>query len=118
MNLGWPSYLIHGTNKPAGVGLRASHGCIRMYPEDIASLFDLIPVGTRVTVVNQPLLYRWHGDSLYVQSYPLLEEQRRDGAGARRAAITRPSTPGSRTGCGSRSSRTAARSTGRSPARS
>jgi L,D-transpeptidase ErfK/SrfK len=74
MNLGWASYLIHGTNKPAGVGLRASHGCIRMYPEDIETVFDLIPVGTRVTVVNQPLLYRWHGDSLYVQSYPPHEE--------------------------------------------
>jgi L,D-transpeptidase ErfK/SrfK len=74
MNLGWSSYLIHGTNKPAGVGLRASHGCIRMYPEDIASIFDRIPVGTKVTVVNQPVLYRWQGDSLYVQSYPLHEE--------------------------------------------
>jgi len=79
MNLGWPSYLIHGTNKPAGVGLRASHGCIRMYPEDIAAVFDRIPVGTRVTVVNQPLVYRWHGDSLYVQSYPLHEEMREAG---------------------------------------
>ena len=74
MNLGWPSYLIHGTNKPAGVGLRASHGCIRMYPEDIGVLFDLVPVGTKVTVVNQPLVYRWSGDSLYVQSYPPHEE--------------------------------------------
>jgi L,D-transpeptidase ErfK/SrfK len=72
--LGWPSYLIHGTNKPAGVGLRASHGCIRMYPEDIEQLFDRVPLGTRVTVVHQPLLYRWHGDSLYVQSYPPHEE--------------------------------------------
>ncbi len=80
MNLGWPSYLIHGTNKPAGVGLRASHGCIRMYPEDIASIFDGIPVGTKVTVVNQPLLYRWQGDSLYVQSYtPHLEDGRGRG---------------------------------------
>ena len=55
MNLGWPSYLMHGTNKPAGVGMRASHGCIRLYPEDIATLFETIPVGTKVTVVNQPL---------------------------------------------------------------
>jgi len=76
MNLGWDSYLIHGTNKPAGVGLRASHGCIRMYPEDIEVLFERVAVGTRVTVVNQPLLQRWHGDTLYVQSYPLHEEQR------------------------------------------
>jgi L,D-transpeptidase ErfK/SrfK len=74
MNLGWTSYLIHGTNKPAGVGLRASHGCIRMYPEDIAAVFDRIPVGTKVTVVNQPLVYRWHGDSLFVQAYPPHEE--------------------------------------------
>ncbi len=74
MNLGWPSYLIHGTNKPAGVGLRASHGCIRMYPEDIELLFDRVAIGTQVTVVNQPIVYRWQGDSLYVQSYPPHEE--------------------------------------------
>ena len=83
MNLGWQSYLIHGTNKPAGVGLRASHGCIRMYPEDIASIFDRIPVGTKVTVVNQPLLHRWQGGNLYVQSYPTHEDSREAGeAGA------------------------------------
>ncbi len=74
MNLGWPSYLIHGTNKPAGVGLRASHGCIRMYPEDVLVLFDRVPVGTKVTVVNQPIVYRWQGDALYVQAYPPHEE--------------------------------------------
>ena len=54
MNLGWPSYLMHGTNKPAGVGMRASHGCIRLYPEDVATIFPMLPVGTKVTVVNQP----------------------------------------------------------------
>ena len=45
--LGWPTYMIHGTNKPAGVGLRSSHGCIRLYPEDIAQLFELAPIGTQ-----------------------------------------------------------------------
>jgi L,D-transpeptidase ErfK/SrfK len=79
MNLGWPSYLIHGTNKPAGVGLRASHGCIRMYPEDIASVFDRIAVGTKVTVVNQPMLHRWQDGNLYVQSYPTHEDSREAG---------------------------------------
>jgi L,D-transpeptidase ErfK/SrfK len=74
MNLGWQSYLIHGTNKPPGVGMRASHGCIRLYPEDIAALFPMIAVGTKVTVVNQPLLYRWQGNTLYVQSYPPVVE--------------------------------------------
>lgn len=72
--LDWPSYLIHGTNQPYGVGLRASHGCIRLYPEDIAQLFDKIPVGTKVTVVNQPVVYGYRGDVLYVQSYPELED--------------------------------------------
>jgi L,D-transpeptidase ErfK/SrfK len=71
MNLGWPSYLIHGTNKPPGVGMRASHGCIRLYPEDIESLFGEVAVGTKVTVVNQPLLAAWQGGSLYVQSFPV-----------------------------------------------
>jgi L,D-transpeptidase ErfK/SrfK len=74
MNLGWPSYLMHGTNKPAGVGMRASHGCIRLYPEDIATLFAALPVGTKVTVVNQPLVYRVQDGALYVQSFPPHEE--------------------------------------------
>jgi L,D-transpeptidase ErfK/SrfK len=71
MNLGWPSYLMHGTNKPPGVGMRASHGCIRLYPEDIESLFGKVAVGTKVTVVNQPLLAAWQGGDVYVQSFPV-----------------------------------------------
>lgn len=80
MNLGWPSYLIHGTNKPAGVGLRASHGCIRLYPEDISALYDKIPLGTKVRVLNQSVAWRWHHDRLYVQAYPPLEEDQATGA--------------------------------------
>ena len=71
MNLGWPSYLMHGTNKPPGVGMRASHGCIRLYPEDIESLFGKVAIGTKVTVVNQSLLAAWQDGSLYVQSFPV-----------------------------------------------
>ena len=58
--LGWPTYMIHGTNKPAGVGLRSSHGCIRLYPEDIVQLFEIAPIGTQVRVVNQPFVFGWH----------------------------------------------------------
>jgi L,D-transpeptidase ErfK/SrfK len=76
--LGWPSYLIHGTNKPYGVGMRSSHGCIRLYPEDIAVFFDLIPIGTKVTVVNQPYLFGWRDGTLYVQAYAVLEDDSRD----------------------------------------
>jgi L,D-transpeptidase ErfK/SrfK len=72
--LGWPTYLIHGTNKPYGVGRRLSRGCIRMYPEDIESLFPRIPVGTPVTVVDQPIKLGWHEGELYVEAHPDLEQ--------------------------------------------
>jgi L,D-transpeptidase ErfK/SrfK len=49
-------YLIHGTNKPASIGLRATNGCIRLYPEDIERLFRKTPVNTPVTIVSQPYL--------------------------------------------------------------
>jgi L,D-transpeptidase ErfK/SrfK len=78
MTLGWPSYLIHGTNKPYGVGMRSSHGCIRFYPEDIEQLFGEIPVGTKVTVVNQPLVLGWHRDAMYLQAFPVLEDDTRE----------------------------------------
>jgi L,D-transpeptidase ErfK/SrfK len=74
MNLGWPSYLVHGTNKPYGVGMRSSHGCIRFYPEDIALLFDQIPVRAPVHVVNQSLLMGWRDGALYVQALPVMED--------------------------------------------
>ncbi len=76
--LGWPSYLIHGTNKPYGVGLRSSHGCIRLYPEDIEKIFALVPDGMSVRVVNQPFLFGWHDGRLYLQAYTVLEDDPRD----------------------------------------
>lgn len=75
MNLGWPGYLIHGTNKPYGVGMRSSHGCLRFYPEDIAVLFKDMVIGTKVHVVNQRLTYGWHDGKLYVQVMPPSEEE-------------------------------------------
>ena len=76
--LGWPSYLIHGTNKPYGVGMRSSHGCIRLYPEDIARFFDSVPVGTQVRVVNQPYVLGWQHERLLVQAYGPLSDDKRD----------------------------------------
>ncbi|MGQ4877665.1 L,D-transpeptidase family protein [Billgrantia sp. LNSP4103-1] len=70
-----PGYLIHGTNKPDGIGMRASRGCIRMFPEDVASLFERVPVGTQVHLINQPIKAGWDGDMPYVQVYEPLEEQ-------------------------------------------
>jgi len=76
--LGWPSYMIHGTNKPAGVGLRSSHGCIRLYPEDIAQLFEMAPIGTPVRVVNQPFVFGLKDGALHIQAFDVLEDDPRD----------------------------------------
>jgi len=72
--LGWPQYAIHGTNKPFGIGRRVSSGCIRMYPEKIIQLYNMIPVGTRVEVVNQPVKLAWIDDKLYLEAHPTLEQ--------------------------------------------
>lgn len=72
--LGWPTYAIHGTNKPFGIGRRISSGCIRMYPEGIVDLFDRIPVGTKVQVVNQPIKLAWIDDRLYLEAHPDMEQ--------------------------------------------
>jgi L,D-transpeptidase ErfK/SrfK len=69
-------YLIHGTNKPAGVGMRISHGCIRMNPDDIAWLFPQVPVGLPVHLVNQPVMIGWREGELLVQAHPPLEEDK------------------------------------------
>ncbi|NNG04113.1 MAG: L,D-transpeptidase family protein [Inquilinus sp.] len=68
--LGWPAYLIHGTNNPWGIGRRVSSGCIRMYPEDIISLFGMVPVGTKVTVVDQPIKFGLVDGDLYIEVHP------------------------------------------------
>ena len=68
--LGWPSYVIHGTNKPSGVGRRVSHGCVRLYPEDIAQLFERIAIGTPVTVLDEPVKLAWVGDRLMLEAHP------------------------------------------------
>jgi L,D-transpeptidase ErfK/SrfK len=86
--LQWPSYLIHGTNKPAGVGLRSSHGCIRLYPEDIEQFFNMVPVGTAVRVVNQPFVFGWHDGQLYMQPYDVLEDDTRDWQKAPRKLLS------------------------------
>lgn len=74
LRLGVPGYLIHSTNKPYGVGMRVTHGCIRMYPEDIERLFDDIPVRTPVQIVNQPIKLGWLSGALFIELHPPLDE--------------------------------------------
>jgi len=61
------SYLIHGTNKPWGVGRRVSHGCIRLYPEDIPELYRLVPKGTKVIILRQPVKIGLKGGRIYLE---------------------------------------------------
>jgi len=78
LRLGFPSYLIHGTNKPSGIGMRVSHGCVQLFPEDIETLFSQVPVGTPVRIVNQPQLLGWRDGNLYREAPPALEDDRRN----------------------------------------
>lgn len=87
MRLGIPGYLIHGTNNPYGVGMRVTHGCIRLYPEDIQSFFDQVPVGAPVRIVNQPLKAGWRDSVLYLESHPALDEDKGEFESHRTAAV-------------------------------
>ncbi len=78
LQLGIPGYLIHGTNQPYGVGMRVSHGCVRLYPEDIAPLFEDIPIGTPVHIVNQPYLLGWQNGYLHLEAHPPLADDERN----------------------------------------
>jgi L,D-transpeptidase ErfK/SrfK len=87
--LAWPGYLIHGTNKPAGVGLRVSHGCIHLFPEDIEALFEQVPVGTQVRVINEPYVFGWHDGQLYMQAFGSLEDDHRDWSKAQQKLLAK-----------------------------
>jgi L,D-transpeptidase ErfK/SrfK len=69
-----PSYLIHGTNKPASIGLKATNGCIRLYPEDILRLYENTPVKTAVTIVNQPYLLGQRNGVVYLEVHATTED--------------------------------------------
>lgn len=68
-----PGYLIHGTNKPASIGLKATNGCMRLYPENVKKLYENTPVKTPVFIVNQPYLIGRRGGVLYLEVHPALE---------------------------------------------
>lgn len=66
METGFAKIFIHGTNRPWGVGMRVTHGCIRLYPEDAAYLFPEVPVGTPVRFINQPVMAGQKANRLYL----------------------------------------------------
>jgi L,D-transpeptidase ErfK/SrfK len=78
MRLGIPGYLIHGTNKPYGIGMQISHGCVQLYPEDIEVLFKKATVGMPVRILHQPYLTAWHEGMLYLEAHEPLEKWAKD----------------------------------------
>lgn len=87
MNLALGAYVIHGTNKKFGIGMRVSHGCFRMRNPDIGELFPQIPLGTTVTIVNQPFKLGVEGDVLYLEAHAPLDEHGLPSTIDRQAAI-------------------------------
>jgi len=74
LKLGMPGYLIHGTNQPYGVGMRVSHGCVRLYPENIEFLYTLVDIGEHVTIVNEPYQMGSVDGQLYFEAHAPLED--------------------------------------------
>jgi len=74
LKLEMPGYLIHGTNQPYGVGMRVSHGCVRLYPEDIEFLYELVSIGESVAIINEPFLLGALDGDIYFESHEPLED--------------------------------------------
>lgn len=75
LGLALSGYLIHGTNVPEGIGMRVTHGCIRLHPTGIEKLFNDVQVNTPVTIVNQPYKVGWRNEQLFVETHSEIEEQ-------------------------------------------
>ena len=74
LKLDMPGYLIHGTNQPYGVGMRVSHGCVRLYPENIEFLFPEVAIGADVSILNEPFLLGERNGELYFEAHVPLED--------------------------------------------
>jgi L,D-transpeptidase ErfK/SrfK len=74
LKLDMPGYLIHGTNQPYGVGMRVSHGCVRLYPENIEYLYELVEIGETVTIINEPFLFGQRDGEIYFEGHAPLED--------------------------------------------
>jgi L,D-transpeptidase ErfK/SrfK len=72
---GGGTYEIHGTNNPIAVGMATTHGCIIMYPEDLAALFALVPVGTKVSLINAPIKVTYVGGDVLLEAHPAVDSE-------------------------------------------
>ena len=72
--LGLPGYLIHGSNKKFGIGMRTSHGCFRMYNNNVLEMADMVPVGTTVRIMSEPYKFGVSGGKVYLEAHTPLDE--------------------------------------------
>ena len=84
-----PSYFIHGTNKRFGIGMQVTHGCIRMYPEHIEELYNLVPINTPVSIVNQSYKIGWKDEKLFVEVHQPLEIEGVEQEGNRSGVVSK-----------------------------
>ncbi|WP_455204704.1 L,D-transpeptidase family protein [Kaarinaea lacus] len=83
-----PGYLIHGTNKPLTIGRRVSHGCLRMYPEDVEQLIFRVPRGVDVKIVNEPVKVGKKDNVLFLEMHPPLIETKSSDVKLRAMTVT------------------------------
>ena len=90
LKLDMPGYLIHGTNQPYGVGMRVSHGCVRLYPENIEYLYTLVDIGEVVTIMNEPFQMGTRDGQLYFEAHAPLEDDTVPAAERLQAVLDAP----------------------------
>lgn len=72
--LGTPGYLIHGSNKKFGIGMRVSHGCFRMLNNNVLELAGMAPVGTKLRIINEPYKFGVSGGKVYLEAHAPLDD--------------------------------------------
>ncbi|MDH1262857.1 L,D-transpeptidase family protein [Pseudomonas sp. GD03944] len=80
MALSVPGYLIHGSNKKFGIGMRVSHGCFRMLNHNVLQLADMAPVGTSVRIINEPYKFGRSGGKIYLEAHAPLDDEGTDAS--------------------------------------
>lgn len=88
LKLGFSGFLLHGSHRKSGIGVRSSHGCIRLFNEDIKTLYHLVPVGTPIRIIHEPLKAGWEHGHLYLESHESLRDAKYRGCTSE-AALSR-----------------------------
>lgn len=94
LGLSAPGYGVHGTNRPFGVGRRVSYGCLRMYADDIATLYSKVTTGTPVQISYEPIKAAWDKGYLFLEVHPDYLERYGDSFQQALSVISRTGWPG------------------------